>query len=87
MNRKRALSAGAAVATAITAVVVPADTPVDAHQSPLGHVFWNDAIPHVGTGPSCAANTGQTSGGAVRGIQTIMWASGGYGYPTRNYKN
>jgi hypothetical protein len=86
-----------AATAALTAVAAPDATPADAHESvPSGFCpTWEEgchsSAPDPRGGPEASWLSvgcgGQTSGGQVRAVQTLMWASGAYGVPINNYKN
>lgn len=81
-------------ASATAAIVLCANAQMPhalAHESGHGAAFWPDAMTRVGDSCSAAEpweiNAPQTSGGAVRGLQNHLWASGGYGVPVVANKN
>jgi peptidoglycan hydrolase-like protein with peptidoglycan-binding domain len=70
--------AAATTLAASGAVVALDQAPASAHQSSRGDVFFTDAMYVIGT--KCST-PGSVRGGAVRGLQTFLWASGSYGNP------
>ena len=79
MKYGRYVTAGVTIAA-----VVANAAPADAHSSAPGNQLWANALFRVGNFDGCV---GQTQGGMVRGLQVMLWASGGYGAPNIGNKN